>query len=209
MKYEELKRYNLIGGTGLAIHLNHRLSEDLDLFAYNQFPGKKFVLPDRDKILARFAEDFENRELHYQDKHDITIFLDGVKVQLRAENQFHAPKDYGNIGTIRIPSIETLLGMKLVALYLRNTWRDIFDLTFLARKLDLETFFSAFNKSMSSYFAGSKSGKVKLYNEVVEKLKNPQLLERLYQSDPMSGLITEFTITPTDVERSFKDLTYQ
>jgi|TARA_Y100001972_G_C7665831_1_gene336599 hypothetical protein len=41
MEYQELEKYFLVGGTALSIQLKHRLSEDLDIFCFNPYPGKR------------------------------------------------------------------------------------------------------------------------------------------------------------------------
>lgn len=206
--YKELEQYFLIGGTALAIKLGHRLSEDLDLFTYRKFPGSRFNLPNLDEIFTKFKSDFSDIKTGHYEKTDVTIYLDGIKVQLRAENQFHGPKKVDSIGHIGLPNETELLGMKLVALSLRNTWRDIFDLTHLVDKFDYEDFPKAYNSIMSSKYTGSKNGKKKLYNATISKLKDENFLEKLYRNDPMEGLITNREITPKIVLEKFAALTY-
>jgi hypothetical protein len=68
--YKELKHYYLVGGTGLSIHVGHRLSEDLDLFYYNQYPGQRQKLPELQKILEKFKKDFKDFFVYYHDEYD-------------------------------------------------------------------------------------------------------------------------------------------
>ncbi|GAA0891546.1 hypothetical protein GCM10009122_12250 [Fulvivirga kasyanovii] len=132
--YKELQGYFLVGGTALAIHLNHRLSEDLDLFQYNQFPGgKRFPLKNQNEILQKLKADFNEVEVSLSDKYNINLLVDGVKVQLYSENKFHRPKNFSGIGYISLPDEKTLIGMKLTALVLRKTWRDYYDLYSLVK----------------------------------------------------------------------------
>ncbi|MEQ9309853.1 MAG: nucleotidyl transferase AbiEii/AbiGii toxin family protein [Balneolaceae bacterium] len=207
MNYEELSYYNLIGGTGLSIHLEHRLSEDIDLFCYNpSYPGKRFPLPNKDLILDRFKNDFDSIHYILNETQDVTLILNDVKVQLRSEHQFHGPKKASKLGYINHPSSKDLLGMKIVALYLRNTWRDVYDLTCLANKFNLTEFYPAYESIMSSKYCGSKARKPKLFNDAISKLKDQNLLTSLHTSDPMNHLITQSHITPSDVINTFTPL---
>ncbi len=209
MKYPELDSYNLIGGTGVAIRINHRLSEDIDLFAYNKFPGKKFKLPHIDRLLDRFKSDFTKFQIQLIEDSDATLFLDDVKVQLRAEHQFHGPKETEKLGAINLPSIRDLLGMKLVALYLRNEWRDVYDLYHLSKSFTHEQFYEAYADIMSSRYCGRKNRKPLLYNQAIKKLKNDELLESLYIKDPMEGLISDEEVTPSLIIQAFENLPLQ
>ena|GEM_PF-4891640 len=75
------------------------MSEDIDLFAYNKFPGRKFKLPHIEKLLDRFKTDFSKFQIQLIEDSDATLFLDDVKVQMRAEHQFHGPKLTEKLGT--------------------------------------------------------------------------------------------------------------
>jgi len=207
--YPELNDYFLVGGTALAMRLEHRLSEDLDLFHYTKFPGKKIRLPNQDKIFSRFSNDSTISSLEYYDDFDMTLRLNEVKVQLRSENQFHEPKNSTKLGYLQIPNIEDLLGMKLVALYLRNEWRDVFDIYFLSKEFSTDQFYSNYENIMSSKYCGKKSNKPNLFNVAIEKLKNEKLLKKLHSTDPMKGLITSSKINPEMVLEKFQDLQFQ
>ena len=208
MQYEELQSYNLVGGTGLAIHLQHRLSEDIDLFSYNpSYPGKKFQLPNRTNILERIKNDFPNIKYDYNDKYDVTLYANQVKIQFRAEHQFHRPKlPVTKLGHINLPSLKDLLGMKIVALCLRNQWRDIYDLTCLAKQFDLTAFYPAYEQIMSTNYCGTKASKAALFDSAIAKLKSLELIQSLHRKDSMGHLITDIHITPDDVVKVFQNL---
>ena len=209
-QYPELRPYTLVGGTALAIRINHRLSEDIDLFAYQNFPGRKFKLPNLNAIMSKFCSSFTVKTICLY-KEEATLSLDNVKVQLRAEHQFHGPKEHhiDRIGNIALPKEETLLGMKLVALVLRNTWRDVFDLTCLADRHKLSSFYDQYKEVMSTYYCRTERNRRNLFNEAIGKLTDLKKLEDLYQKDPMNKLITTKKITPDQVLQTFKGFSFQ
>lgn len=67
-----LQSYTLIGGTALAIHLQHRLSEDLDLFTWREWQSQ-----DKDFILTlNQADDFQQFEvLHNSANSNNTLLI--------------------------------------------------------------------------------------------------------------------------------------
>jgi len=206
--YEELSPYTLVGGTAVAIRLNHRLSEDLDLFVYQKFPGRKFNLPNLDALHSRLKNDFGSLKIEHYERTDVTLFLDDVKVQLRAEHQFHGPKDVDRIGKIGLPRNEDLIGMKLVALTLRDAWRDFYDLTCLAKVHGTDRFEQSYNNIMSTKYCGTKPRKAILYNRALQKLKDESLIKRLAAKDPMKGLLLNTKIGPKTVIATFASLKY-
>lgn len=109
----------LYGGTGLAVHLEHRLSRDLDVFCADEF--------DPDDIEA---------ELSARGDFAATLKTDGTlngmfnrtKVQfLHAANQavLDTPDE---VADMRIASMSDLIATKLHAILGRGELRDYFDL---------------------------------------------------------------------------------
>ena len=74
-EFKELREYNLVGGTGLSVQLNHRLSEDLDLFVYNTYPGDKRELPYRKVILNKIYQKYPGTETIHFGKHQCSMFV--------------------------------------------------------------------------------------------------------------------------------------
>ena len=204
MEYQELEKYFLVGGTALSIQLKHRLSEDLDIFCFNPYPGKRLPLPNFSEIFKKFKKDFSITHLENADEYSIRCRLNGIKIDLHSENQFHGPKTYSRLGKIRLPDKFSLLGMKLVALTLRDQWRDIYDLTCLKKEFKEEDFFKAYVKIMSSVYCGKKAGrKEALFNSTMMKLQDSKLLKRLYKADNLAHLNINHQITPEMVLSDF------
>jgi predicted nucleotidyltransferase component of viral defense system len=125
MDSEWLGNYAFVGGSALAMHLCHRLSEDLDFFTWeNRF--------DRSEIL-RSCEGFERHEVIHETPEQIDLLLDGVKVSFfNARWEFLRPEKPARLN---LAGLDTLAGMKVHALFLRAKFRDYYDLYHLAKRL--------------------------------------------------------------------------
>jgi len=120
---EFLDKYVLVGGSALALHLCHRKSEDLDFFTFNDDFDKQEIL--------RYIQSFDNKEIINQTDEQIDILLDGVKVTFfNAKWEFLRPQ---KIEKFNLSSIEQISAMKVNTLFLRATYRDYYDLYFLAK----------------------------------------------------------------------------
>jgi len=118
-----LENYVLVGGSALALHLCHRKSEDLDFFTFNDSFDKKKIL--------EFIQNFDNKEIINQTDEQIDILLDGVKVTFfNAKWEFLKPQ---KIDKFNLATIEQISAMKVNTLFLRATYRDYYDLYFLAK----------------------------------------------------------------------------
>ncbi|MHB8424927.1 MAG: nucleotidyl transferase AbiEii/AbiGii toxin family protein [Gammaproteobacteria bacterium] len=153
-KLEAIARYTLVGGTALALHLRHRLSEDLD-FAIE---GKRLdrravnaVIHDLGRTgfgVSRYPYDFE-RQTGENDGFDLDgrqqdFNIGGVKVSFFIPeyprdlpqpllNRCDQPVSGVRTGHIRILNIETLALMKSLLLTTRTTTRDLFDIVTLVQ----------------------------------------------------------------------------
>jgi len=127
-----LEKYVLVSGSALALHLCHRKSEDLDFFTFNDDFDKQEIL--------RYIQFFDNKEVINQTDEQIDILLDGVKVTFfNAKWEFLRPQ---KIEKFNLSSIEQISAMKVNTLFLRATYRDYYDLYFLAKSgIDLKEMF--------------------------------------------------------------------
>ncbi len=121
-RHHDLQRYYLAGGTGLALHLGHRFSVDLDLFS----PAENAVGPDERAILREALGDL-SLAITY-DK-DMTFVVNwrgvGISFFLSLYPLVQPPLLLDNIPTASIPEIGT---MKLAAIIDRGTRKDLVDL---------------------------------------------------------------------------------
>ncbi|MBW6534568.1 MAG: nucleotidyl transferase AbiEii/AbiGii toxin family protein [Mariniphaga sp.] len=123
-----LKSYNrkfyLVGGTAVALHLGHRRSIDFDLFCYKPFK-KSYVINKLVNVPFETVTIFEDvDQLHF--------IVRGIKLTFF---HFPWPVEHGlsvqNI--LSIPTLKTLGAMKAYALGRRSKWKDYVDLFFMLR----------------------------------------------------------------------------
>lgn len=113
----------LAGGTGLALQLGHRMSDDFDFFRTDDFDTRK--LHD---VLRQIGE----YETLQEEGHTLTILMEGVKIS------FFVIKDRFLFEGVpyrffRIADIRDIALMKLVAISGRGSRKDFIDLYLLLR----------------------------------------------------------------------------
>jgi len=108
-----IKDYILIGGTAIALQINHRLSEDLD-FCKWKITNQKIEIEKKD-ILG-----FDQ----------VNFIINGVKISFYANNLYFNPvkQPLAIINNIKIPDLITLGAMKLEVMLRRSKFRDYYDI---------------------------------------------------------------------------------
>lgn len=118
------RKFYLVGGTAIALHLGHRRSLDFDLFCFKPF--KKSYINIKLVTLP-----FEIVNLH-EDVDQLHFTVNGIKLTF-----FHFPwpveHEISVQNIITIPSLKTLGAMKAYALGRRAKWKDYVDLFFLLK----------------------------------------------------------------------------
>jgi hypothetical protein len=109
----------LAGGTGLAAHLGHRTSEDLDFFSTQSVDLDALV--DKLSSLGELA-------VTQRAERTRTVMLDSVKVQLFDTPNVGLIEPTIEIAGLRVASIIDIAAMKLAAIVQRGALRDYFDL---------------------------------------------------------------------------------
>jgi hypothetical protein len=118
------KKYYLVGGTAIALHLGHRKSIDFDLFTFKRL--------ERIKIKKRIAESrfFNNLIVELDDQ--IHYNINGVKLTFfQFPYAVQAKVKFENF--FMMPDLLTLAAMKAFALGGRGKWKDYVDLYFILR----------------------------------------------------------------------------
>ncbi|WP_159071926.1 MULTISPECIES: nucleotidyl transferase AbiEii/AbiGii toxin family protein [Carboxydocella] len=138
---EQLARHSLVqtfylaGGTGAALYLGHRWSEDLDFFSEQEF--------DPFQLAGKLAN-FEGFLLTSQGPGTLHCFIYGVKVSFLyyPYPRLETGLTYKNI---QLASLKDIALMKLVALVQRGTKKDFVDLFFLDKEqIKFEDIFKAY-----------------------------------------------------------------
>jgi len=138
-------RFYLAGGTALAaVYLQHRISQDLDIFT-----GEK-------GIIKPTAQEFKHKLI--QNDLDVEIelntpsfvrFLAGhekIKIELAQDSPYRIKKPTKKLHGIWVSSLEDLAGDKVLTLFGRFASRDFVDVYFLAEKMGKDTLINLASK---------------------------------------------------------------
>ncbi len=135
-----LAHFILVGGTALSMHLNHRVSEDLDFMSTKpRLAHQPIELAKRRALAAGFpfvandnamgVAEFEDTGLEYRDFQQDYIVAGAVKLTLVApdpEVAIHLHAGYGD--RPRIASLDEIFALKCMACADRSKSRDWLDL---------------------------------------------------------------------------------
>jgi hypothetical protein len=120
----ELHGWTLAGGTGLALMLGHRISDDFDFFRKDPI--------DLHKLLNGVMNNFDSETLQHEN-HTLTVLLNSVKLSFFiVESPFlfsSTPYAFFTIADIRDIAI-----MKIAAIAGRGSRKDFIDLFFLLKE---------------------------------------------------------------------------
>jgi len=126
-----LSNFVLVGGTGLALHIQHRKSEDLDFFTFekNRFELKK---------IKTILEKLKGKIVNVSDE-QVDVLIDGVKVTFfDARWSFLKPK---KVQIFNLATLEQLAILKTNVLFLRAKYRDYYDLYYLVQRFGIKKIF--------------------------------------------------------------------
>jgi len=123
-----IKDYILIGGTAIALQINHRLSEDLD-FCKWKITNQKIEVgwpKIEQELLMKFK--IEKKDILGFDQ--VNFIINGVKISFYANNLYFNPvkQPLAIINNIKIPDLITLGAMKLEVMLRRSKFRDYYDI---------------------------------------------------------------------------------
>ena len=124
-----VKDYCLIGGTALALQLNHRLSEDIDFCRWKTRENEKISV-DWSGIESELSR-LGNVTRNLLDHNQCNFILKGVKLSFYGNNISKAPaglikQDFLN--NIRLADKTSIGIMKLEVMLRRFSFRDYFDI---------------------------------------------------------------------------------
>ena len=131
-KLECIKWFHLCGGTGIALQLNHRYSEDLD-FEMLTVQGKKEQSKslNHDQIVAELKslfDDFKMGKVVTADHFDCLVG-DHVKLSFyKPQNKVPVLNEVCIINNLKTVSPQDALGMKLYVITQRSKFRDYYDI---------------------------------------------------------------------------------
>lgn len=116
----------LAGGTGLALHLGHRISYDLDFFTDKAFNNEK-IIADIRKTGLPFNVSAESEG-------SMTVEIGGVKVSIfKYDYPFTEKKTI--LENIGIAGVLDIASMEIIAVCQRGSRRDFIDLYYILQEI--------------------------------------------------------------------------
>jgi predicted nucleotidyltransferase component of viral defense system len=123
-----LDKYTFVGGSALTLYLNHRYSEDIDLFSW-----EKSI--DINKINKAISEmDFQEIKTVNITGTQADFIIDGVKVTFFANDWPELKNRSLLFDNLYIAKLEVLAAMKVNTLFMRAKFRDYYDLYVLNKE---------------------------------------------------------------------------
>ena len=135
-----IEQLYLAGGTGLALHIGHRISRDLDFFAERRF--------DVDALI-QIIKSLGNFQLEMKDEQTVVGVLDGTKISFLGYHYPLLEKDTMLRG-VRVAAIADIACMKIDAIAGRGTKRDFIDLFYIVRDISLDALMGLFRKKYTA-----------------------------------------------------------
>lgn len=118
------KKFGLVGGTAIALHIGHRESIDFDLFSFDAFSNSA--------IKAKIIQQVPISQILVNRAGEFTFLIKGVKFTFfQFPHRIHFSESFDRI--IQLPNILTLAAMKAYALGQRAKWKDYVDLYFILK----------------------------------------------------------------------------
>ncbi len=131
-----LKDFYLVGGTGLALHLGHRLSYDLDFFSPKEFSPQSMIIKLQEA--GHFALDSKDTGTVHGQFGNAKLSLLRYSYPLL----FHTTQWLG----VAIADPRDIGCMKIDAISSRGTKKDFVDLFFLLKTISLKELLALFEK---------------------------------------------------------------
>lgn len=173
-RLEFINDFYLAGGTGLALHLGHRFSVDLDLFSSH---------PDAVGAEQRtiIQETFSDPTLSITFDKDTTFVANwrGVGLSFFRLHLYPLVQPTLFVAGVPLASLEEIGAMKLAAVIDRGTRKDLVDLYFILRLVPVESLFqvAALKYPRVRTFAISATRALAYFADA-EALPMPQMIDR-------------------------------
>ena len=164
-----IKKWTLVGGTALSVHLQHRLSEDLDFFIEKSTLDQERTDIER-MIQSLEAQGYNCVRTHYNSE-NLDYDIEGVKVTFFASGLKNLKSHCVSYKNIDVASIETIIVMKMEAIIsYRTKTRDFYDIYTIAKDKGISLF-----------------AMLDLYNKHSNKKGNEELLYARFISNPLNS----------------------
>jgi hypothetical protein len=172
-RFDALPRYYLAGGTGLALHLGHRFSVDLDFFSSDT---ASVGVGDRAGLRAVF--DDPSLVITYDQDATFVASWRGVGVSFFRLNLYPLVQEPLLVDDVQLATVSEIGAMKLAAIISRGTRKDLVDLYFILQKVSLQTVFEvAAVKYATNHSFPVSAMRALAYFSDAESLPMPQMID--------------------------------
>lgn len=169
-----IRQFYLAGGTGLALHLGHRFSMDLDFFS----PASDAVGPD---VRTELREALEDPTLTITFDKDGTFVATwrGVGISFFRLHLYPLVQPPLLVAGVPVATVEEIGAMKLAAIIDRGTRKDLVDLYYILQQVPIERLFevAAVKYARVRTFAIS-AARALAYFEDAEALPMPLMIDQ-------------------------------
>jgi len=138
-----IKNFVLVGGSALTILIEHRLSEDLDFFTNIKF--------DIELILNHLNNKFDNVRIIAKSSNQIDLIVQNVKVTFCYQSNNLLENKELLMNNIYIASLDTIIAMKILTVFLRAKLRDYFDLYVYSLKFGFSSIVDIGNNNVPNF----------------------------------------------------------
>jgi len=196
-KMEFVRSYFLVGGTALALQLQHRLSEDLDFMCWKQSQRDKQDI-NIAKIKSELSQNFTVIKVDILANNHIEIFVDDeVKLSFYIPNKIKPvinPIHYQN--NLILADIDCIAALKMELFLRRNEFRDYYDLYCILKEKDVENIKQIIDNALkySEYQLKSKN--------LIGMLTNG---ERFKENSDFIQLAPKHAVTAKEIEQFMVD----
>ncbi len=174
MQEKCLSKFNLVGGTALALQLGHRISVDIDLFSKHDFNTKQITTTLGKTYKLNVVTEFENSiilKIEYPADSGNYIKIDIIQYP------YSLIKSPIETDGIRLLTKEDIIPMKLSAIGSRGSKKDFYDIFFLLPEFTIKEMLDLFEQKFPNvnYFHIIKSLS---YFEDADTELNPKVLKK-------------------------------
>ncbi len=167
-------RFYLAGGTGLAIHLGHRFSVDLDFFC-----EEADAVNPSERASLRAALDDSTLNITFDKNATFVATWRNVGVSFFRLNQYPLVTPTVDLKGVKLASLAEIGAMKLAAVIDRGTRKDLIDLYFVLQHAALDEVFAVAAKKYArvrTFAASAVRGLA--YFEDAEMLPMPRMIDK-------------------------------
>jgi predicted nucleotidyltransferase component of viral defense system len=130
-----IKDFVLVGGTGIAVQINHRLSEDLDFCKWVPISNVAHGIEVK-SIEHELKEKFRDVKANVLSFDHVDFYIKGVKLTFFNEVGYNVPnfEPVNVMGNIKAVPLDVVASMKIKTMFERITFRDYYDVFVLLKE---------------------------------------------------------------------------